>query len=80
MLKKSNSEINSNTDATDNSITDTTDSFRKHIEFLRKRVKNTIIKILAKIQQRTINTKELVSSESFKTAEGNFIKNRCKPK
>ena len=34
LLKKSISEINSNTDATDNSITETTDLLRKHIEFL----------------------------------------------
>ena len=34
LLKKSISEINSNTDTTDNSITQTTDLLRKHIEFL----------------------------------------------
>ena len=42
LLKNSISEINSNTDATDNSITETTALLRKHIEFLlkKKRVKN----------------------------------------
>ena len=34
LLKKSIAEINSNTDATDDSITETTDLLRKHIEFL----------------------------------------------
>ena len=33
LLKKSIAEINSNTDTTDNSITETTDLLRKHIEF-----------------------------------------------
>ena len=49
LLKKSISEINSNTDTTDNSITETTDLLRKHIEFLLQEnaSKNTIIKILA---------------------------------
>ena len=34
LLKKSISEINSNTDRTDNSITEITDLLRKHIELL----------------------------------------------
>ena len=82
LLKKSISEINSNTDATDNSITETTDLLRKHIELLLQEnaSKNTIIKILAENQQHASNTKEVVSSESFKTVKGNFIKNRYKPK
>ena len=42
--------------------------------------KNTIIKILAENQQHARNSKEVVSSESFKTVKGNFIKNRYKPK
>ena len=42
--------------------------------------KITIIKILAENQQHASNTKEVVSSESFKTVKGNFIKNRYKPK
>ena len=52
-LKKSISEINSNTEATDNSIDETTDLLRKHIEFLLQEnaSKNTIIKILAENQQ-----------------------------
>ena len=82
LLKKPISEINSNTDATDNSITETTDLPRKHIEFLlqEKAPKNTIIKILAENQQHASNAKEVVSSESFKTVKGTFLKNRCKPK
>ena len=82
LLKKSISEINSNTDATDNSSTETTHLLRKHIEFLLQEnaSKNTIIKILAKNQQHASNTKEVVSSEPFKTVKGNFIKNRYKPK
>ena len=49
LLKKSILEINSNTDATDNSITETTDLLRKHIESLLQEnaSKSTIIKILA---------------------------------
>ena len=43
-------------------------------------IKNTIIKILAENQQHANNTKELDSSESFKTVKGTFIKNRYKPK
>ena len=39
-------------------------------------IKNTIIKILAENQQHANNTKELDSSESFKTVKGTFIKNR----
>ena len=82
LLKKSISEISSNTDATDNSITETTDLLRKYIEFLLQEnaSKNTIIKILAENQQHASNTKEVVSSESFKTVKGTFLKNRCKPK
>ena len=64
LLKKSISEINSDTDATDNSITETTDLLRKHSEFLLQEnaSKNTIIKILAENQQHASNTKEMVSS------------------
>ena len=82
LLKNSISEINSNTDATDNSITETTDLLRKHIEFFMQEnaSKKTIIKILAENQQHASNTKEVLSSESFKTAKSNFIKNRYKPK
>ena len=67
---------------TDSSITETTDLLRKHIEFLLQEnaSKNTIIKILAENQQHASNTKEVVSSESFKTVKGTFLKNRCKPK
>ena len=63
LLKKSISKINSNTDATDNSITETTDLLRKHIEFLLQEnaSKHTIIKILAEHQQHASNIK--VSSE-----------------
>ena len=55
---------------------------RKHIEFLLQEnaSKNTIIKILAENQQLASNTKEVFSSESFKTVKDNFIKNRYKPK
>ena len=65
LFKKWISEINSNIDATDNSITETTDLLRKHIEFsLQENAsKNTIIKILAENQQHASNTKEVVSSE-----------------
>ena len=65
LLKKWISEINSNIDATDNSITETTDLPRKHIEFsLQENAsKNTIIKILAENQQHASNTKGVVSSE-----------------
>ena len=82
LLKHSISEINSNIDATDNSKTETTDLLRKQIEFLLKEnvSKNTIMNILAENQQHASNTKELVSSESFKTVKGDFIKNRYKPK
>ena len=81
LLKKSISETNS-TDTTDNSITGTTDLLRKHIEYLLQEnaSKNTIIKILAENQQHASNTKEVVSSESFKTVKVNFIKNHYKPK
>ena len=69
-------KINSNTDATDDSITETTDLLRQHIEFLLQgnASKNTIIKILAENQQHASNTKEVVCSESFKTVKGNLIK------
>ena len=82
LLKKSISEINSNTDTTDNSITETTHLLRQHIEFLLQEnaSKNTIIKLLAENQQHACNTKEVVSSDSFKTVKGNFIKNCYKPK
>ena len=55
---------------------------RKHIECLLQEnaFKNTVIKILAENQQHASNTKEVVSSESFKTVKGNFIRNRYKPK
>ena len=55
---------------------------RTLVEFLLQEnaSKNTIIKILAKNQQHASNTKEVVSSEPFKTVKGNFIKNRDKPK
>ena len=55
---------------------------RKHIEFLLQEnaSKNTIIKILAENQQHANNTKEVDSSESFKTVKGAFIKNRYEPK
>ena len=80
--KKLISEINSNADATGNTITETTDLFRKHIEFLLQEnaSKNTIIKILAENHQHASNAKEVVSSESFKTVKGNFMKNHYKPK
>ena len=78
----SNSEFNSNTDVTDNSITKTTDLLCKHIEFLLQEntSKNTIITILVENQQQASNTKDVVSSESFKTVKGAFIKNHYKPK
>ena len=59
-----------------------TDLLRKHIEFLLQEntSKNTIIKILAENHQHASNTKEVISSESFKTVKGNFIKNDYKPK
>ena len=55
---------------------------RKHIEFLLQEnaSKNTIIKILAENQQHASNTKEVVSSESFKTVKGTFIKIRYSSK
>ena len=79
-LKKSISEIESNTDATDNSIIETTDLLRKHIEFLLQEnaSKNTIIKILAENQRHASNAKEVVSSKSFKAAKCTFPKNRYK--
>ena len=82
LLKKLILEINSSTDVTRNSITGTPDLLGKHTEFsLQENAsKNTIINILAENQQHASNTKEVVSSESFKTVKGNFIKNRDKPK
>ena len=55
---------------------------RKHIEFLLQEnaSKDTIIKLLAENQQQASKTKEVVSSESFKTVKGSFIKDRYKPK
>ena len=81
LLKNSISEINSNTDATDNRLAENTD-YRKHTEFLLQENagKNIIIKVLAENQQHASNTKEVVSSESFKTVKGNFIKNHFKSK
>ena len=76
LLKKSISQINSNTDATENGITETTDFFPKENEFLLQEnaSKNTIIKILAENQEHTNNTKEIDSSDSFKTVKGTFKK------
>ena len=53
LLKRSISEINTNTDAAGNSITETADLLRKNLEFLLQEnaSKNTIIKILAENQQ-----------------------------
>ena len=82
LLKTSISEISSSTDTTDNSITETTDLLRKDIQFLLQEnaSKNTIINILADNQQRASNTKEVVSSDSFKTVKDTFPKNRYSPK
>ena len=82
IVKKSISKINRKTDATDNSITETTNLLRNHIELLLQEntSKNTIIKILAENQQHASNTKEVVSSESFKTVKGTFLKNCYNPK
>ena len=57
-----------------------TDLLRKHTDFLLQEnaSKNTIIKILAENHQHASNTKEVISSESFKTVKG--IKNDYKPK
>ena len=76
LLKTLISEINSNTDATDNSITETTNLLCRHIEFLLQEnaSQNTIIKMLGENQQHASNTKEIISSESFKTVKGTFIK------
>ena len=59
-----------------------TDLLCKHIEFLLQEnaSKNTIIKILTENHQHASNTKEVISSESFKTVKDNFIKNDDKPK
>ena len=75
-LKKPISEINSNTDATGNSTTETTDFLRKQNVFLLQEnvSKNTIIKFLAENQQHAKNTEEVDSSESFKTVSGTFKK------
>ena len=61
LLKRSASEINSNTDTVDNTITDTTDFLHKHKELLLQEnaSKNTIIKILAENQQLGNNTKKV---------------------
>ena len=82
LLKKSISEIISNTNATDNSITETPDLLHKHIEFLLQEnaSKNTIKKILTENRQHASNNKEVVSSQSFKSVKDNFIKNCYKPK
>ena len=76
LLKNSISQINSNTDATENGITETTDFFPKENKFLLQEnaSKNTIIKILAENQEYTNNTKEIDSSDSFKTVKGTFKK------
>ena len=65
-----------------NSITETTDLLRKHIEFLLQEnaSKNTIIKMLAENQQHASDAKEVVSTESFKTVKVTFLNNRYKPK
>ena len=78
--KKSIPGINSNTDATNNSINEPADLHRKHNEFLLQEnaSKNPTIQILAENQQHASNTKEVDSSESFKTVKGTL--NRCKPK
>ena len=54
LTKKLISEINSNTDVTDNSITKTTDLLRKHVEILLQEnaSKYNIMKILAENQQQ----------------------------
>ena len=82
LTKKLISEINSNTDVTDNSITKTTDLLRKHVEILLQEnaSKYNIIKILAENQQHASNTEEVVSYESFETVKGTFLKNLYKPK
>ena len=50
LLQKSISKINRNTDETENSITETTDLFRKQNELLKENAsKNTIIKIYLQI-------------------------------
>ena len=67
---------------TDNSISETADLLRKHNEFLLQEnaSKQTIVNILAENQQHASDIKEVVSSESFKSVKGNFIKNRYEPK
>ena len=73
-LKKAISEINSNTDATGNSTTETADFLCKQNVFLLQEnaSKNTIIKFLVEKQQHAKNTEEKDSSESFKTVSGTF--------
>ena len=79
LLKKSIPGINSNTDATNNSINEPADLHRKHESLLQENAsKNPTIQILAENQQHASNTKEADSSESFKTVKGTL--NRCKPK
>ena len=80
LLKKPIPGINSNTNATNNSINEPADLHRKHNEFLLQEnaSKNPTIQILAENQQHASNTKEADSSESFKTVKGTL--NRCKPK
>ena len=71
LLKKSISGINSNTDATNNSINETADLLCKHEFLLQENAsKNPIIQILAENQQHASNTKEVDSSESFETVKG----------
>ena len=71
LLKKSISEINSNADVADNSITETTDLLRNHIEFLllENASKNTIIKILAENQQHASTIKEVVPPNHSKLSK-----------
>ena len=65
------SEINSNTDTTDNTVTETTDLLYKQNEFFlqKNKSKNTIIKFLAKNRQQRNNIKKVNSYESFKTVK-----------
>ena len=82
LLKKSISEINSNTDVTEDSITETTNLSRKQIEFIfqENASKNTMINILAENQHYANNTKEVNFLRTLKTIKGTFINNRYKPK
>ena len=65
-----------------NSIAETIDLLRKHIEFLLQEnvSKNTIIKMLAENQHHASDAKEVVSTESLKTVKVTFLNNRYKPK